>query len=83
MEKQEKAAPGRRGVAIVEFTLSLVVLIPLLLGTLVYGFRLIRAIEMQQITRDLGHMYLEGVNFRNAGPQQSAQTMSTGFSRTQ
>lgn len=82
MRKQEKAASGRRGVAIVEFTLSLVVLIPLLLGTMVFGFRLIRAIEMQQITRDLGHMYLEGVNFRNAGPQQNAQTMSSGFSLT-
>jgi len=73
---------GRRGLAVIEFTLSMIVLLPLLLGTLIFGFRLIRAIEMQQITRDLGHMYLEGVNFRQAGAQQSAQTLASGFNLT-
>jgi hypothetical protein len=66
----------------VEFTLSSIVLIPLLLGVFVFGFRLIRAIEMQQITRDLGHMYLERIDFRNAGPQQNAQTLASGFNLT-
>jgi len=74
--------PRQRGVAVVEFTLSSVVLIPLLLGTMVFGFRLIRAIEMQTITRDLGHMYLEQINFRNSGPQQNAQTLASGFNLT-
>lgn len=69
----------RRGVAMVEFALSLTFLIPLLLGTFVFGFRLIRSIEMSQITRDIGHMYIRGINFRNAGPQANAQTLSSGF----
>jgi hypothetical protein len=69
----------RKGVAVVEFTLSLVFLIPLLLGTFVFGFRLIRALEMQQVVRDLGHMYVRDVDFRNSGPQQNAQTLATGF----
>jgi len=71
-----------RGIAILEFTLSSVFLVPLLLGVLVFGFRLIRSIEMMQITRDLGHMYLRGVNFTNPGPQQNAQTLASGFNLT-
>jgi len=34
---------------------------------------------MDQIVRDLGHMYIRGIDFRNAGPQQNAQTLSQGF----
>ena len=70
---------SERGAAAIEFTLSAMFLVPLLLGTLVFGFRLIRAIEMDQITRDLGHMYVRGVDFRNAGPKQNAQTLVSGF----
>jgi len=67
------------GIAIIEFTLSLTFLIPLLLGTLVFGFRLIRSLEMQQIVRDLGHMYVRGVDFRLSGPAANAQTLATGY----
>jgi hypothetical protein len=63
----------------VEFALSLTFLTPLLLGTFVFGFRLIRSIQMSQITRDIGHMYIRGINFRNAGPQANAQTLASGF----
>jgi hypothetical protein len=45
----------------------------------VFGFRLIRALQMDQIARDLGHMYVRGVNFRNPGPVQNAQTLASGF----
>ena len=48
----------QRGVAIVEFSLSALVLVPLLLGVFVFGFKLVRSLEMTQITRDIGHMYL-------------------------
>lgn len=72
----------RRGAAVLEFSLASIFLVPLLLGTLVFGFRLIRSIQMYQITRDLGHMYIRGVNFANAGPQQNAQTLASGFNLT-
>jgi hypothetical protein len=78
----EKQVTGRRGVAIVEFSLMMAFLIPLLLGVLVFGFRLIRSLEMIQITRDLGHMYLRGINFRNAGPIGNAQTLAQSFDLT-
>ena len=66
--------------AAIEFTLSMLFVVPLLLGTFVFGFRLIRSIEMMQITRDLGHMYLKGIDFRNPGPQQNAQTLAGSYS---
>ena len=69
----------RSGVAIMEFTMSLFVLAPLLLGVFVYGFRLVDAVEMDQITRDVGRMYCRGINFRNPGPISNAQTMASGF----
>ena len=64
MSDRTKLTTRRRGTAIVEFTVTLFVLIPLLLGVFVYGFKLIRALKMQQIVRDLGHMYARGVDFR-------------------
>ena len=73
---------SERGVGMVEFALFLTLLVPLLLGTFVFGFKLIRNIEMIQITRDLAHMYVRGVNFRNAGPQQNAQTMAAEYALT-
>lgn len=79
MKKSSKLPNRRRGVAIVEFTFSMVILVPLLLGVFVFGFRLIRSLQMQQIVRDLGHMYIRGVDFRNTGPQQNAQTLAQSF----
>jgi hypothetical protein len=76
---QRKSGALRGGVAVIEFAFSMVVLIPLLLGTFVFGFRLIRSLEMEQIVRDLGHMYVRGVDFRSAGPRQNAQTLASGF----
>lgn len=77
-----RQARRRRGAAVLEFSLASIFLVPLLLGTLVFGFRLVRSIQMYQITRDLGHMYIRGVNFQNAGPQQNAQTLASGFNLT-
>jgi Flp pilus assembly protein TadG len=79
-----KSLKRRSGVAIVEFSLSVVVLVPLLLGTLVFGFRLIRSLQMEQIVRDLGHMYIRGVDFRpaNPGPTLIAKTLAQSFDLT-
>src|SRR5438132_5169590 len=82
MKISRKSPSCRSGVAVVEFSLSLILLIPLLLGTFVFGFRLIRSLQMEQVVRDLGHMYIRGVNFRNAGPRQNAQTLAQSFDLT-
>ena len=57
-----------------EFTLSLLVLTPLLIGTYVFGFRLVRKQQTDQITRDLAHMYSRGVNFKLSGAATEAMT---------
>jgi hypothetical protein len=75
----------QRGASVVEFTLSLIVLIPLLIGTLIFGFRLVRSQQMDQITRDLAHMYSRGPNvidFTTLGATSNAQTLAGQFSLT-
>jgi Flp pilus assembly protein TadG len=51
---------NQSGATIIEFTLSLSFLIPLLIGTFVFGFRLVQAQQIDQITRDLAHIYSRG-----------------------
>lgn len=55
-----------RGGALVEFALLSVVWVPLLLGTVVFGFNLLAAIQVSQLCRDSGHMYAYGVDFTQA-----------------
>lgn len=66
-----------------EFTLSLTFLVPLLIGTLVFGFRLVRAQQTDQITRDLAHMYSRNtVGFNTIGATTEAQTLAGQFGLT-
>ena len=54
----------QKGSMLVEFVLVMaLVMVPLLLGTMVVGFNLIRSIQVNQINRDAGHMYARGVDF--------------------
>lgn len=47
----------------VEFLLSSLIWVPLLLGTIVFGINEIRAIQVSQLSRDTGHMYAYGIDF--------------------
>lgn len=47
----------RKGVAIVEFSFSMLVMIPLLLGTIGFGLRLLQQMQTVQLARDSGRMY--------------------------
>ncbi|HUA60352.1 MAG TPA: hypothetical protein VML19_16435 [Verrucomicrobiae bacterium] len=70
------------GATVLEFTLSLLVLTPLLIGTYVFGFRLVRKQQTDQITRDLAHMYSRGVNFKQSGAATEAGTLANQFGLT-
>src|SRR5580658_1461175 len=63
------SAAGRRGGATVEFSLVLLVLIPLLLGAGVVGVNMVRTLQTIQLARDAGHMYARGVDFSQPGNQ--------------
>jgi hypothetical protein len=73
---------SRKGIAVMEFAMCSIFLVPMVLGIFVFGFRIIRSLQMIQITRDLGHMYVRGVDFRNAGPISNAQTLANGYTLT-
>jgi hypothetical protein len=56
-----------RGISSVEFAFSMLVLVPLLLGTGVIGINMIKTLETIQLARDVGHMYARGVDFGQPG----------------
>lgn len=68
MKRQEH---NKRGVAIIEMTLSMLVMVPLLLGTAAIGLNLVRTHETIQLARDAGNMYARssarGINFAQPG----------------
>jgi hypothetical protein len=70
------------GATIIEFTLSLAFMIPLLIGTFVFGFRLVQAQQIDQITRDLAHMYSRGVDFTTVGGAGEAESLANQFGLT-
>jgi Flp pilus assembly protein TadG len=54
------------GVAAIEFSLSLLLWLPLMLGTLFYGAELIRDLQAVQLARDIASMYARNVDFSQA-----------------
>lgn len=57
----------RRGVSSLEFALSTLVLVPLLLGSGVTGANMIRTLQTVQLARDAGHMYARNIDFALPG----------------
>jgi len=54
---------GRKGNSMTEFALVSVFLIPLLMGTVNVGMSLGRSVQVNQVTRDAGHMYVRQIDF--------------------
>jgi hypothetical protein len=73
-----------RGVSTIEFALSLMVLVPLILGTGAIGINMIRTLQTVQLARDAGHMFAKGVDFSQTGNQNILATIgnSLGLSTT-
>jgi len=69
----------KRGSAIIEFALSLLVLMPLFLGTGAVGINLVRTLETVQLARDAGHMFARNVDFSQTGNQTILATIGTGL----
>ncbi len=55
--------PKERGSAFIEFLFTSLIWLPLLLGTIVFGINLVRAIQVSQLSRDSGHMFAYGIDF--------------------
>lgn len=57
------------GVSIIEFTFSLLILVPLLLGTTAIGINMVLQLETVQLARDAGRMFANSVDFSQPGNQ--------------
>ena len=83
MNTDKPVASRRRrkqsGQELLEFGLMLTVLIPLLLGTFVTGFSLVRGIQTNQMDRDMTDMYIHGADFSTYPMQQVAQRLARGL----
>ena len=71
-----------RGVAILEFSLITLVLVPLMLGTMSIGLNMIRSLQTVQLARDAGHMYARGVDFSLPGNQTILTTIGADLGLT-
>ncbi len=60
----------RRGGALVEFALSLLVLVPLMLGVIGLGLNMLLEMQTVQVARDAGHMFARDIDFTLLGNQQ-------------
>lgn len=72
----------QRGNAIIEFALVSVFLIPLLLGTVNIGMNLGRSIQVTQVSRDAGHMYVRWVDFSLPANQNIIVRLAQGLGMT-
>ena len=71
-----------RGVAILEFSLISLVLVPLMLGTMSIGLNMIRSLQTVQLARDAGHMYARGVDFSLPGNKTILTTIGADLGLT-
>jgi hypothetical protein len=69
----------QRGQELLEFGLLLTVMVPLLLGTFVTGFSIVRGIQTNAMDRDLADMYIHGADFSTYPMQQVAQRLAKGM----
>lgn len=72
----------RRGSAAMEFALVSVFTLPLLMGTFVLGMSLSRSIQVTQISRDAGHMYVRYVDFTQTANQDIIVRLTSGLGMT-
>ena len=56
-----------QGVSILEFSLVLLVLVPMFLGTVGVGIELVQSMQTIQLARDAGRMYARGLDFSQPG----------------
>jgi hypothetical protein len=68
-----------RGVSTFEFALSLLVLVPLILGTGAIGINMIRTLQTVQLARDAGHMFAKGVDFSQTGNKNILASLGAGL----
>jgi Flp pilus assembly protein TadG len=72
----------KRGSAIVEFAIVAPLLILTLFGTVSLGIMLGRTVQVNQVCRDLAHMFVDGVDFTQTANQNLAVQLAQGTGMT-
>lgn len=80
--KRNAGRRGERGNTIIEFALCMTFLMPLLLGTFSVGMNLSRNLQVTQLARNAGHMYVRWVDFSQTGSQDMMVRLAEGLNMT-
>jgi Flp pilus assembly protein TadG len=72
----------RKGNSVIEFALVSVFIVPLMMGTVNVGMSLGRSIQVTQVSRDAGHMFVRQVDFSQTGNKQIIVRLSAGLGMT-
>jgi hypothetical protein len=73
---------ARRGNTILEFGLVAIFLVPLFLGTVNLGLNLSKTVQVSQIARDAGHMYVRQLDFSLDGSKDMVVRLASGLGMT-
>ena len=73
---------SRRGNTIIEFGLVAIFLVPLFLGTINLGLSLGYNLQVSQISRDAGHMYVRQLDFSLDASKEIVVRMASGMGMT-
>jgi hypothetical protein len=79
---QSSRATRQRGSTLIEFALTSLIWLGLMMGTAVVGINLIRSIQVVQICRDVCHMFAYGVDFSQSGNQNIIVRLANGLNFT-
>ena len=78
----QNAKHSEKGSQVLEFALVTLVIVPFLLGVVVIGLNLGRSVQVAQIGRDAGSMYVRGVDFAQTANQDILVRLSQGLGMT-
>ena len=83
MRKATKQAKNNeKGSQVLEFALVCLVIVPFLLGVVVIGLNLGRSVQVAQIGRDAGSMFVRGIDFSQTSNQDILVRLSQGLGMT-
>jgi len=74
-----KSKSREKGNSILEFALIVPFMVTALLGVVGIGMTLARAIQVNQVTRDTGHMFFDGVDFSQTANQNIVGRLAYGM----
>ena len=76
----ERRKRRQGGQELIEFALTTILLVGLLLNAFITGMSLIRSIQVNQVCRDVAYMFIHGADFSTYSMQQLAQRLAHGLS---